>query len=51
MENLSAAWLYPIIIIAGALQAWEPPMNNALVGTARGLGGSLCRGRGPRVRR
>jgi transporter family-2 protein len=30
MDNLSAAWLYPIIIIAGALQAWGPPMNNAL---------------------
>jgi transporter family-2 protein len=30
MENLSAAWLYPIIIIAGILQAWGPPMNNAL---------------------
>ena len=30
MENLSAAWLYPIIIVAGMLQAWGPPMNNAL---------------------
>ncbi len=30
MDNLSAAWLYPIILIAGALQAWGPPMNNAL---------------------
>jgi transporter family-2 protein len=30
MENLSAAWLYPIILIAGVLQAWGPPMNNAL---------------------
>jgi len=30
MDNLSAAWLYPIIIIAGMLQAWGPPMNNAL---------------------
>jgi transporter family-2 protein len=30
MENLSAAWLYPIIVIAGVLQAWGPPMNNAL---------------------
>ena len=30
MENLSATWLYPIIIIAGGLQAWGPPMNNAL---------------------
>lgn len=32
MQNLGAAWLYPIIIIAGALQAWGPPMNNALRG-------------------
>src|SRR6202789_3277111 len=30
MQNISAAWLYPIILIAGALQAWGPPMNNAL---------------------
>jgi transporter family-2 protein len=30
MDNLSAAWLYPIIIFAGVLQAWGPPMNNAL---------------------
>lgn len=30
MENLPAAWLYPIILIAGVLQAWGPPMNNAL---------------------
>ena len=30
MGNLSAAWLYPIIVIAGVLQAWGPPMNNAL---------------------
>jgi hypothetical protein len=30
MDNLSAAWLYPIIIIAGLPQAWGPPMNNAL---------------------
>jgi uncharacterized membrane protein YdcZ (DUF606 family) len=30
MENISAAWLYPVIVIAGALQAWGPPMNNAL---------------------
>jgi len=27
MENISAAWLYPIIIIAGVLQAWGPPMT------------------------
>jgi hypothetical protein len=24
MQNISAAWLYPIILIAGALQAWGP---------------------------
>ena len=30
MDKLSAAWLYPIILISGALQAWGPPMNNAL---------------------
>lgn len=30
MEGISAAWLYPIILVAGALQAWGPPMNGAL---------------------
>jgi transporter family-2 protein len=30
MQNTSAAWLYPIIVIAGALQAWGPPMNHNL---------------------
>jgi transporter family-2 protein len=30
VENLSAAWLYPIILVAGALQAWGPPMNGVL---------------------
>ena len=30
MQNLSAAWLYPLILIAGALQALGPPMNGAL---------------------
>ena len=25
MQDLSAAWLYPIILVAGALQAWGPP--------------------------
>jgi transporter family-2 protein len=33
MQNISAAWLYPIILTAGALQAWGPPMNNALRGS------------------
>jgi hypothetical protein len=28
--SASAAWLYPIILVAGALQAWGPPMNGAL---------------------
>lgn len=30
MQELSAAWLYPIILIGGILQAWGPPMNGAL---------------------
>jgi transporter family-2 protein len=30
MQSLNAVWLYPIILIAGALQAWGPPMNGAL---------------------
>jgi transporter family-2 protein len=30
MQNLGAVWLYPIILVAGALQAWGPPMNNVL---------------------
>lgn len=30
MQSLSAAWLYPLILIAGTLQAWGPPMNGAL---------------------
>jgi transporter family-2 protein len=27
MQSISAIWLYPIIVVAGALQAWGPPMN------------------------
>jgi transporter family-2 protein len=30
MENISASWLYPVILVAGALQAWGPPMNGVL---------------------
>jgi transporter family-2 protein len=30
MQEMSAVWLYLIIAMAGALQAWGPPMNSAL---------------------
>lgn len=30
MNSISSAWLYPIILVAGVLQAWGPPMNGAL---------------------
>ena len=30
MQGISAYWVYPLIAIAGALQAWGPPMNGAL---------------------
>jgi acyl-CoA synthetase (AMP-forming)/AMP-acid ligase II len=30
MEEITVIWLYLIIAVAGALQAWGPPMNGAL---------------------
>ncbi len=30
MDGINAAWIVPIIIVTGALQAWGPPMNGAL---------------------
>jgi len=30
MQGLNSLWLYPLIIVAGALQACGPPMNGAL---------------------
>ena len=30
MQNVSSTLLYPLILIAGVLQAWGPPMNGAL---------------------
>jgi transporter family-2 protein len=30
MQDISAGWLYPVILVCGALQAWGPPMNGAL---------------------
>jgi transporter family-2 protein len=30
MHDIGGFWLYPIILVAGALQAWGPPMNGAL---------------------
>ena len=30
MDSIGSAWLYPIILVAGVLQAWGPPMNGAL---------------------
>lgn len=30
MQSINAVWLYPAIVVAGALQAWGPPMNSVL---------------------
>lgn len=30
MQTISAAWLYPVILLAGTLQAWSPPINGVL---------------------
>jgi transporter family-2 protein len=30
MKNIGASWLYLIILVCGALQAWGPPMNGVL---------------------
>ena len=30
MQNIGVAWLYPLILLSGMLQAWGPPMNGAL---------------------
>jgi transporter family-2 protein len=30
LQNISAAWIYPVIVMGGLLQAWGPPMNGAL---------------------
>ena len=32
MQDIGGVWLYPIILAAGALQAWGPPMNGVLRG-------------------
>ena len=32
MDRINAVWIYPLIFVAGALQAWGPPMNGALRG-------------------
>ena len=33
MQSIATAWLYPLILIAGGLQAWGPPINSALRGS------------------
>ena len=30
MDGIKTVWIYLIIIVAGLLQAWGPPMNGAL---------------------
>lgn len=32
MREASAVWIYVIIVVSRALQAWGPPMNGALRG-------------------
>jgi hypothetical protein len=39
MHTLSAAWLYPLILIAGARQAWGPPIIWHILGRALMTGG------------
>ncbi len=39
MQNIGAVWLYPLILVAGALQAWGPPLGGLLgaVAVIKGL--------------
>lgn len=33
MQTIATAWLYQLILIAGASQAWSPPIDSALRGS------------------